>query len=126
MALGLLYLVGGTWGFRILDPMKNYRAWTAAVQPLIRGRQVYFWQTIRSGVMVYTDQLMPELRSRTELEQRLGPEQRLVAMNREWDANAWGMDPQARKDYEILLRVPVGGGDALLIRRRPSPQPKEP
>jgi len=62
----------------------------------------------------------------SQLEQRLGPEQRLVAMNREWDANAWGMDPQARKDYEILLRVPVGGGDALLIRRRPSPQPKEP
>jgi hypothetical protein len=47
-------------------------------------------------------------------------------MNREWDADAWGMDPQVRKDYEILLRVPVGGGDALLIRRRPPLQPKEP
>ena len=126
LTLGLVFLVLVTWGFRRLDPLKGYRAWTAAVQPLIQGRQVYFWQTIRSGVMVYTDQLMPELRSRAELEQRLGPEQRLVAMNREWDADAWGMGPQARKDYEILLRVPVGGGDALLIRRRPAPQPKEP
>jgi 4-amino-4-deoxy-L-arabinose transferase-like glycosyltransferase len=128
LTLGLVFLVLGTWGFRRLDPLKGYRNWTAAVQPLIAGRQVYFWQTIRSGAMVYTDHLMPELRSRAELEQRLGPEQRLVAMDREWDANAWGMDPQARKGYQVLLRMPVGGGEALLLRRlpAPAPSPKEP
>ena len=117
LALGLVFLVGGTWGFRLLDPLKGYRPWTAAVQPLIAGRQVYYWQTIRSGVMVYTDHLMPELRSRAELDQRLGPEQRLVAMSNEWNMNAWGMDPEARKQYEVLLRMPVGGGEALLIRK---------
>lgn len=117
--LGLVFLVVGTWGFRRLDPLKGYRAWTAAAAPLLQGRQVYFWQTIRSGVMVYTDHLMPELHSRAELEQALGPEQRLVAMDREWRADAWGMDARARQDYEILLRMPVGGGEALLIRRRP-------
>jgi 4-amino-4-deoxy-L-arabinose transferase-like glycosyltransferase len=120
-ALGLVFLVSGTWGFRLLDPLKGYRNWTAAVQPLIAGRQVFYWQTIRSGVMVYTDHLMPELRSRAELERRLGPDQRLVAMSREWDTDAWGMDAQARKQYQVLLRMPVGGGEALLLRRRPSP-----
>ena len=119
LTLGLVFLVVGTWGFRRLDPVKNYRAWTAAVQPLIAGRQVYFWQTIRSGVMVYTDHLMPELRTRAELDRLLGPEARLVAMRREWDENSWGMDPQARKGFEVLLRVPVGGGEALLIRKLP-------
>ena len=77
LALGLLYLVGGTWGFRLLDPQKNYRRWTAAVQPLIQGREVFYWQTIRSGVMVYTDHLMPEVRTAGALE-RMNPEARLV------------------------------------------------
>jgi 4-amino-4-deoxy-L-arabinose transferase-like glycosyltransferase len=121
--LGLAFLVTGTWGFRRLDPLKGYRAWTAAVTPLIAGRQVYFWQTIRSGVMVYTDHRMPELHSRAELDRTLGPDQRLVAMRREWDADAWGMDARSRQDYEILLRMPVGGGEALLLRRRPSQPP---
>jgi len=31
------------------------------------------------------------------------------------------MDAQARKEFEVLLRMPVGGGEALLLRRRPSP-----
>jgi len=121
LPLGLVFLVSGTWGFHLLDPLKGYRNWTAAVQPLITDRQVYFWQTIRSGVMVYTDHLMPELHSRDELNQRLGPDQRLVAMSREWNTDAWGMDAQARKEFEVLLRMPVGGGEALLLRRRPSP-----
>jgi hypothetical protein len=118
LTLGLVYLVAGTWGFRLLDPLKGYRAWTAAVTPLIAGRQVYYWQTIRSGVMVYTDHLMPEIHSRAELERLLGPEQRLVAMAGDWAADAWGMDPQARQEFEIVFRMPVGGGEALLIRRR--------
>jgi len=124
--LALVYLATGTWGFRLLDPLKGYRNWTRAVQPLIAGRQVYYWQTIRSGVMVYTDHLMPEIRSRAELDRLLGPEQRLVAMNREWEEDAWGLDPQARQGYEVLLRFPVGEGEALLIRKRPAAVPASP
>jgi hypothetical protein len=87
------------------------------VQPLIRGRRVFFWQTIRSGVMVYTDHLMPELHTLAELD-RLGPEDRLVAMRRDWDGPAGGLDDRARTRFELLLRVPVGGGEALLLRTK--------
>ncbi|BDU69254.1 hypothetical protein GETHOR_13550 [Geothrix oryzae] len=118
LALGLLYLVGGTWGFRLLDPPKSYRRWTAAVQPLIAGRQVYYWQTIRSGVMVYTDHLMPELRSAGALE-RLDPEARLVAQRGEWELDAWGMTPALRARFEVLLAVPTGGGEILLLKKKP-------
>jgi len=121
VTVGLAVLVTGTWGFRLLDPLKSYRNWTAAVQPLIAGRPVYYWQTIRSGVMVYTDHLMPEIRDRAGLERLLEPEARLVAMDSEWNADAWGMDARARDQFEVLLRMPVGGGVALLIRRRPAP-----
>ncbi len=110
----LAFLVVGTWGFRLLDARKGYRVWTASVQPLIQGRRVFFWQTIRSGAMVYTTHRMPELHTARELE-GLGPEDRLVAMRREWDMNDWGLD---RNRFEILLNVPVGGGEALLIRRK--------
>ena len=118
LTLGLLYLAGGTWGFRLLDPQKSYRRWTAAVQPLIAGRQVFYWQTIRSGVMVYTDHLMPELRSAEALE-RLDPEARLVAQRGEWEQDAWGMSSALRSRFEVLLAVPTGGGEILLLRRRP-------
>ncbi len=117
LTLGLVYLVAGTWGFRILDPAKNYRAWTRAVAPLLEGRRVYFWQTIRSGTMVYTDHRMPELHRAEELLERLGPEDRLVAGRREWDEDNWGMDPQLRARFDLLLEVPVGGGQFLVLRR---------
>lgn len=119
--LGLLYLIVGTWGFHLLDPAKGYQRWTASVQPLIAGRKVYFWQTIRSGAMVYTDHLMPELRTYEALAANLGPEDRLVSMRREWDMDAWNMTPERRAEFEVLLRVPVGGGEALLLRRKPAP-----
>lgn len=118
LTLSLLFLVLGTWGFHRLDPAKGYHRWTEAAQPLISGRKVYFWQTIRSGVMVYTDHLMPELRSYDELVSQLGPEDRLVTMRREWDTNNWGLTPERRNEFEELLKVPVGEGEALLLRRR--------
>jgi 4-amino-4-deoxy-L-arabinose transferase-like glycosyltransferase len=121
LSLGLVFLVIGTWGFRLLDGQKSFRTWTAQVEPLIAHRQVYFWQTIRSGAMVYTGQVMPEVRSREELEARLGPEDRLVAMRRDWEQDHWGMEPQARERFEVILQVPVGADDVLLLRRLPSP-----
>ena len=117
LSLGLLYLVGGTWGFHLLDPQKSYRRWTAAVQPLIAGRQVFYWQTIRSGVMVYTDHLMPEIRRIEALEQ-LDPEARLVAQRRDWDDDARGLTPALRARFEVLLVVPTGSGEVLLLKRK--------
>ncbi|WP_257303840.1 ArnT family glycosyltransferase [Geothrix campi] len=125
LSLGLLYLVGGTWGFHLLDSAKNYRRWTAAVQPLIAGRQVFYWQTIRSGVMVYTDHLMPELRSAGALE-RLDPEARLVAQRGEWEQDAWGMTPALRARFEVLAAVPTGGGEILLLKKKTDPAPERP
>ena len=118
LSLGWLYLVGGTWGFRLLDPPKSYRRWTTAVQPMIAGRPVYYWQTIRSGVMVYTDHLMPELRTARALE-ALDPEARLVAQRGEWEQDAWGMTPALRSRFEVLLSVPTGGGEILLLKKNP-------
>ncbi|MBI1751820.1 MAG: glycosyltransferase family 39 protein [Acidobacteria bacterium] len=115
--LGSLYLLGGTWGFRLLDPLKSYRRWTTAVQPHIRGRQVFTWQTIRSGFMVYTDHIMPELRSAEALE-RMDPEARLVARRGDWEQDAWGMTPAFRGRFEVVLSVPTGGDEILLLKKR--------
>jgi 4-amino-4-deoxy-L-arabinose transferase-like glycosyltransferase len=124
LSLSWLYLVGGTWGFRLLDPPKSYRRWTAAVQPMIAGRPVFYWQTIRSGVMVYTDHLMPELRTAKALE-ALDPEARLVAQRDEWEQNAWGMTPALRGHFEVLLSVPTGGGEILLLKKQKNPNHEE-
>jgi hypothetical protein len=118
LTLGLVFLVGGTWGFRKLDPQKNFFAWTAAVKPLIAGRKVHYWQTIRSGAMVYTDHLMPEVRDFAELEKRLGPEDRLVTMAREWNEDLHGLNAARRGEFEVLLRMPSGGGELLLLKRQ--------
>ena len=119
LTLALLYLVGGTWGFRRMDPQKNYRRWTAAAQPLLQGRQVFYWQTLRSGVMVYTNHRMPELRTAEALE-HLDPEARLVAQRDEWEQDAWGMTPALRSRFEVMLVVPTGADELLLLRKRSS------
>ena len=117
LTLGLVFLVIGTWGLHRLDRRKSFRPWSTQVEPLIAHRQVYFWQTIRSGVMVYTSHTMPELRSLAELEARMGPEDRLVAMAQDWNEDAGGMDAQTRWRFEVILKVPVGGDVALLLRK---------
>ena len=117
MVLALLFGVAGTWGFHQVDPRKNYRAWTESVQPLSAGRKVFFWQTIRSGVMIYTDHLMPEIRDAASLE-RLDPESRVVCQRNVWEQNAWGMTPALRSRFEVLLAVPIGGSEFLLLRRK--------
>ncbi len=117
LTLGLIYLLGGTWGFRKLDPQKNFFEWSRMVQPMIQGRKVVYWQTIRSGAMVYTDSLMPEIRTAGELDQ-LGPEDRLVSMRREWDQDMGGLTPELRNGFEVLLSRPTGGGELLLLKRK--------
>lgn len=75
---------------------------------------MHFWQTIRSGAMVYTDHKMPELHAPAEL-LALGPQDRLVAMARDWDSDLFGLTPAVRTRFTVLLRVPVGGGEAVLL-----------
>jgi len=87
------------------------------VQPLIAGRKVHFWQTIRSGAMVYTGTRMPELRSVAELEAKLGPEDLLVSQRREWEQDEWGMTPKYRAGFITVLSVPVGGSELLLLKK---------
>ena len=67
--------------------------------------------------MVYTDHLMPEVRSAAALAQ-LDPEARLVAQRDEWEQDAWGNSPALRARFEVLLSVTTGSGDILLLRKR--------
>jgi hypothetical protein len=119
LTLGLLFLVMGVWGFRLMDPAKGYGRWTEAIQPHISGRQVYSWQTLHSGAMVHTDHLMPELRSYDALTARLGSEDRLVALRREWEQDTAGLTPERRNEFEAVTRMVVGEGELLLLQRRP-------
>ena len=68
--------------------------------------------------MVYTGSLMPEVRTVEGLEQ-LGPEDRIVSMRREWDQDLGGMTAERRAGFEVLLARPSGGGELLLLKRRP-------
>jgi 4-amino-4-deoxy-L-arabinose transferase-like glycosyltransferase len=117
LTLGLVFLVVGTWGFHRLDPVKSYRPWSRQAGPLMANRRVFFWQTLRSGVMVYTVPGMPELRSGAEL-RGLEPGDRLVAMAEDWNRDGLGLDPALRGQFEVMLQVPVGGDLALLLRRK--------
>ena len=121
LTLGLVFLVTGTWGFRRLDPVKSFHGWATQAAPLMAHRQVYYWQTLRGGVLVYSAEVMPELRTADELLLKMRAEDRLVAMRDEWEQDAWGMVPQTRDRFEVILQVPVGGDIALLIRRKDLP-----
>jgi 4-amino-4-deoxy-L-arabinose transferase-like glycosyltransferase len=126
VTLFVLYFVIGTWGFTLLDQVKNYRRWSVAVQPLISGHKVFFWQTIRSGAMVYTGTRMPELRSVAEIEARLGPGDLLVSQRREWEQDDWGMTPKYRAEFVTELSVPVGGSELLLLKKAIPPSASAP
>jgi 4-amino-4-deoxy-L-arabinose transferase-like glycosyltransferase len=124
LTLCLVFLVVGTWGFRRLDPQKSFRRWAEVVRPLIRGRQVYFWQTLRSGVLIYSGDRMPELRSRAELDAQVGPGGLITTMASVWEIDAWGLDAQARAQFEVVARVPTGQDEAILLRRRSAKDPR--
>jgi hypothetical protein len=56
--------------------------------------------------------------SKEELEARLKPKDRKVTMDREWNQDDWGLNPECRRAcFGVLLSPPVGGGDLLLLRK---------
>jgi hypothetical protein len=54
------------------------------------------------------------------------PGSRLVAQRDEWEQDAWGMTPAARARFEVLLAVPTGGGQILLLKKKTDPAPERP
>jgi hypothetical protein len=122
ITIGLLFLVGGTWGFRLLDRQKGYGAWTEKVRPLITGKQVYFWQPnhlrdISAGAMIYTDNMvMPEIRAAEELE-RLPAGTYLVASERDWPQTIGGLTDAHRAMFSAVVRMPIGGAGLALMEK---------
>ena len=49
----------------------------------------------------------------------LEPEARLVGQRGGWEQDAWGMSPALRARFEVLLAVPTGGGEILLLKKKP-------
>ncbi|HET8714951.1 MAG TPA: hypothetical protein VFM16_03930, partial [Holophagaceae bacterium] len=117
LTLGLLFLLGGTWGFHRLDPQKDTKRWTAAAAPLMAGHPVYFWDEIRSGAMLYTDRLMPEVRSDAGL-LALHPGDRLVVIATRWKPGHLGLRPETMAAFQPLASVPQGEDTWILMERR--------
>jgi len=123
ITIGLLFLVGGTWGFRVLDLQKGYGAWTERVKPLITGKQVYFWQPnhlrdISAGAMIYTDNMvMPEIRSAEELE-KLPAGTYIVASERDWPQDQGGLTDAGRAMFNMAVKMPIGGAGLVLLEKK--------
>ncbi len=117
LTLGLLFLVGGTWGFHKLDPLKDTQRWTAAAGPLMQGHPVYFWDEIRSGAMLYTKLKMPEIRSEEGL-LALKPGDRIVVIRSRWEAGHLGLTTGTMAAFEPLVQVDQGGDIWMLMARR--------
>lgn len=117
LTVGLLFLIGGTWGFHRLDPQKDTKRWTAAAAPLMAGHPVYFWDEIRSGAMLYTDRLMPEVRSDAGL-RALRPGDRLVVIATRWEPGHLGLTPATMAAFQPLVSVPQGEDTWILMERR--------
>jgi len=117
LTIGLLFLLGGTWGFRKLDPQKDTRRWTAAALPLMQGHSVYFWDEIRSGAMLYTDLKMPEVLSDEGL-LALKPGDRLVVIATRWEPGHLGLREETMASFQPLLKLEQGGDTWMLMERR--------
>ena len=117
LTLGLLFLLGGTWGFHKLDPQKDSKRWTAAASPLMQGHPVYFWDEIRSGAMLYTDLKMPEVLSDEGL-LALKPGDRLVVIASRWKPGHLGLTPGTMAAFKPLLKMDQGGDAWVLMERR--------
>jgi 4-amino-4-deoxy-L-arabinose transferase-like glycosyltransferase len=117
ITIGLLFLLGGTWGFRKLDPQKDTQRWTSAALPLMQGHPVYFWDEIRSGAMLYTDIKMPEILSDEGL-LALKPGDRLVVIESRWEPGHLGLRPGTMSSFQPLLKLDQGGDTWMLMERR--------
>lgn len=117
LTIGLLFLLGGTWGFHKLDPQKDTRRWTVAALPLMQGHPVYFWDEIRSGAMLYTDLKMPEVRSDEGL-LALKPGDRLVVIESRWEPGHLGLKVETMASFQPLLKLDQGGDQWMLLEKR--------
>ena len=119
LALTTVFLVAGTWGLRLLDPQKDFREWHQRTEPLLAGRQAFFWGDIRSGAMIYSDRLLPELHGHGQLP-ALPAGTFLVTPEKRWRAGFEGLQPREMQAFEPVCRQSQGGDGLLLLRRRGS------
>ncbi len=117
LTLGLIFLLGGTWGFHKLDPQKDTKQWTTAALPLMEGHPVYFWDEIRSGAMLYTNRTMPEIRTDAAL-LALKPGDRVVVIATRWEPGHLGLTASTMAEFHPLLTMKQGGDDWMLMERR--------
>ncbi|MBS1785692.1 MAG: glycosyltransferase family 39 protein [Acidobacteria bacterium] len=117
LTLGLIFLLGGTWGFHKLDPQKDTKRWTEAALPLMEGHPVYFWDEIRSGAMLYTPRTMPEIRSDAGL-LAMKPGDRLVVIASRWEPGHLGLTPSTMGEFQPMLSMKQGGDEWILMERR--------
>ena len=117
LTIGLLFLLGGTWGFHKLDAQKDTKRWTAAALPLMQGHPVYFWDEVRSGAMLYTDIKMPEIRSDEGL-LALKPGDRLVVIATRWEPGHLGLTAGTMASFQPLLKLDQGGDQWMLLEKR--------
>lgn len=117
LTLGLVFFIGGTWGFHKADLRMDTRRWTNAALPLMQGHPVYFWDEIRSGAMLYTDLKMPEIRSDEGL-LALKPGDRLVVIASRWEPGHLGLQAGTMASFQPLLKMDQGGDSWMVLERR--------
>lgn len=101
------------WIFVRLDPIKDYKVWNQKTEAILQGRDVYFWGTIRSGVMVYSKRILPVVENSSQLKQlQIG--NRLIATKRQWKVGVRGLDKEMIDRHRVVYEQQQGG-DGLLI-----------
>ena len=117
LTLGLVFFIGGTWGFQKANSRMDTRRWTTEALPFMEGHPVYFWDEIRSGAMLYTDLKMPEVRTNEGL-LALHPGDRLVVIASRWEPGHLGLQASTMAVFQPLLKVDQGGDTWMLMERR--------
>lgn len=115
--LSLVYILIALLGFRFIEPIKSFKTWGMAVSPIIQGHPTFFWKTIRSGAMLYTNSFMPELHTSGEL-MSLPLGTFVVSMKSDWIADpVAGVTPQIQGSFNEILSM-ASGSDTLLLMRK--------
>lgn len=113
-----VYLAAIPYGFAILNPKKDYKAWSERLESFWRPDHSFFWGEIRSGAIVYSDHLLPVITSPNQLSALAteDPGSIVITTRRQWVTGCYSLDETTMNKFKPLYCQSDDEGSMIILK----------
>lgn len=111
--LSIIYVFIIPTAFISLEPIKGYKEWSKIAKNITIGHKIYFWNDLRSGIIIYSNDYAPVIKNANQLD-KIASNDLLLSAKRYWKPGVNGLNNENMKKFTIKHEHKQGG-DAIIV-----------